>query len=39
LGEQGDARVPVTEWAERMGTIPWEIMSRIGPRLPRRYRT
>ncbi|MEX2622781.1 MAG: alanine racemase [Acidimicrobiia bacterium] len=39
LGRQDDADVPVTEWAERMGTIPWEIMSRIGPRLPRRYRS
>lgn len=39
LGKQGDVAVSVTEWAERMETIPWEIMSRIGPRLPRRYRT
>ena len=37
LGRQGGAEVPVTEWAELMGTIPWEIMSRIGTRLPRRY--
>jgi len=37
LGQQGGADVPVTEWSELMGTIPWEIMSRIGTRLPRRY--
>jgi alanine racemase len=37
LGQQGGAEVPVAEWSELMGTIPWEIMSRIGTRLPRRY--
>jgi alanine racemase len=37
LGQQDGAGVPVTEWSELMGTIPWEIMSRIGTRLPRRY--
>jgi alanine racemase len=37
VGQQGGAEVPVTEWSELMGTIPWEIMSRIGTRLPRRY--
>jgi alanine racemase len=37
LGQQGEIEVPVTEWSELMGTIPWEIMSRIGTRLPRRY--
>ena len=37
LGPQGEAAVAVTEWSELLGTIPWEIMSRIGPRLPRRY--
>jgi alanine racemase len=37
IGRQGEAEVTVDEWAERMGTISWEIVSRIGPRLPRRY--
>jgi alanine racemase len=38
LGEQGRARVAASEWAERVGTIPYEIVCGIGPRVPRRYR-
>jgi alanine racemase len=37
IGRQGGAEVTVDEWARRLGTISWEIVSRIGPRLPRRY--
>ncbi len=29
--------IPVTEVAERAGTIPWEIFTGLGPRLPRLY--
>ncbi|GIU85607.1 MAG: alanine racemase [Acidimicrobiia bacterium] len=38
IGEQGGARVTAAEWAERVGTIPYEIVCGIGPRVPRRYR-
>lgn len=37
VGEQGEERVSATEWAALLGTIPYEIVSRIGPRVPRRY--
>ncbi|HKZ24545.1 MAG TPA: alanine racemase C-terminal domain-containing protein [Acidimicrobiia bacterium] len=29
--------VPVDEWAERLGTITYEVVCGLGPRLPRRY--
>ena len=38
MGRQGDAEVTADEWATATGTINYEIVSRIGPRLPRRYR-
>jgi alanine racemase len=38
LGVQGDQEVTAQEWAERLGTIPYEIVCGIGPRAPRRYR-
>ncbi|MEX2659071.1 MAG: alanine racemase [Acidimicrobiales bacterium] len=37
LGRQGDAEVSVAEWAERLGTITYEITCGIGPRVPRRH--
>lgn len=37
LGGQGSDEIGVEEWAEKLGTITWEVVSRIGPRLPRRY--
>jgi len=37
LGRQGDNEVRAEEWAERVGTIPYEIVCGIGPRVPRRY--
>lgn len=37
LGSQEDDEIPASEWAERMGTIPYEIVCGIGPRVPRRY--
>jgi alanine racemase len=36
LGAQGDERITVGEWAERLGTIPYEVLCGIGPRVPRR---
>jgi alanine racemase len=37
LGAQGDERVTPEEWAERLGTIGYEIVCGIGPRVPRTY--
>jgi alanine racemase len=37
LGRQGDESVTAEELADRGGTIPYEIVSRVGPRVPREY--
>lgn len=37
IGKQGDARVTADEWANALGTIGYEIVCGIGPRVPRRY--
>lgn len=37
LGRQGDQEITASEWAERLGTIAYEIICQIGPRVPRRY--
>lgn len=37
IGRQGNSEVTAQEWAERLGTIPYEIVCGIGPRVPRRY--
>jgi alanine racemase len=37
IGRQGDEEITVAEWAERLGTIPYEVCCGIGPRVPRRY--
>lgn len=37
LGEQDGQRVSAWELARRCGTIPWEILCRIGARVPRVY--
>jgi alanine racemase len=37
LGRQGDEEITASEWAGRLGTIAYEIVSGIGPRVPRRY--
>jgi alanine racemase len=37
LGEQGNLRITASEWAERLGTIAYEIVCGIGPRVPRTY--
>jgi alanine racemase len=37
LGRQGDERITAAEWAERLGTIPYEVCCGIGDRVPRRY--
>jgi alanine racemase len=38
MGSQGSDAITADEWAERLGTINYEIVCRIGPRMPRRYR-
>jgi alanine racemase len=38
LGAQGDEQVTADEWAELLGTIAYEVVARLGPRVPRRYR-
>ncbi len=37
IGCQGDAHVTATEWADRLGTIGYEITCAISARIPRRY--
>jgi alanine racemase len=37
LGAQGDERVGVEEWAEKLGTISYEIVCGISARVPRKY--
>lgn len=37
LGGQGDEYISADEWAEELGTISYEVVCSIGPRVPRRY--
>ena len=37
LGRQGDQVIDATEWAERLGTVPYEILCGISARVARRY--
>ncbi len=37
FGRQGDEHLTVDEWAERVGTITYEVVCGISPRVPRRY--
>ena len=36
LGRQGDQEITADEWAGRLGTISYEVLCGIGPRVPRR---
>jgi alanine racemase len=38
IGRQGTEQVRAEEWAERLGTISYEVLCGIGPRVPRTYR-
>jgi alanine racemase len=38
IGRQGDEEITAHEWAERLGTISYEVLCGIGPRVPRVYR-
>ena len=37
IGRQGDDEITADEWADRLGTINYEVVCGIGPRVPRRY--
>jgi alanine racemase len=37
IGRQGDDEITATEWAQRLGTISYEIVTGIGARVPRSY--
>lgn len=37
LGTQGDEQITADEWADRVGTIAYEIVCGIGPRVPRHF--
>lgn len=37
IGRQGDDQITATEWAERLGTISYEVVTGIGARVPRTY--
>ncbi|MGD2061425.1 MAG: alanine racemase, partial [Acidimicrobiia bacterium] len=37
LGSQGEEEISADDWAEALGTISYEIVCSIGPRVPRRY--
>lgn len=37
IGHQGDAEVTAQEWAQRLGTIAYEVVCGIAPRVPRVY--
>ena len=39
IGRQGDEQIRAEEWATTLGTIGYEIVCGIGPRVPRRYVT
>jgi alanine racemase len=36
LGTQGGETITADDWAERLGTISYEVLCGIGPRVPRR---
>jgi alanine racemase len=37
LGKQGDEQITADEWAEKLGTINYEVVTNIGPRVKRYY--
>jgi alanine racemase len=39
LGAQGDERITAWEWAERLGTIAYEVVCGVSARVPRDYVT
>jgi len=39
IGRQGDERIDVREVAATIGSIPWELLCRLGARIERTYAT
>jgi len=39
LGTQGQERLDVREVAATIGTLPWELLCRLGARIQREYRS
>ncbi len=37
IGRQGDAEITATEWADLLGTISYEVLCDLGPRVPRLF--
>ncbi|MGH3667779.1 MAG: alanine racemase C-terminal domain-containing protein [Acidimicrobiia bacterium] len=37
MGRQGDSAITADDWARALGTISYEVVCEIGPRVPRRY--
>ncbi|MGH8923080.1 MAG: alanine racemase [Acidimicrobiia bacterium] len=37
IGAQGEEQISADEWSSMLGTISYEVVCQIGPRLPRRY--
>ena len=37
LGQDGKERISVDEWVQHLGTVPYEILTSLSPRLPRIY--
>ncbi|HUR19022.1 MAG TPA: alanine racemase [Acidimicrobiales bacterium] len=37
LGRQGDEQIDATEWADRLGTVPYEILCGVSARVARHY--
>jgi alanine racemase len=37
IGSQGDKAITAEDWAEWLGTIPYEIICGVESRIPRRY--
>jgi alanine racemase len=38
LGRQGTEEITADDWAQHLGTISWEVLCGIGPRVPRLVR-
>jgi alanine racemase len=39
IGEQGGEQVTAEDWAKALDTISYEVVTRIGTRVPRSYRS
>jgi alanine racemase len=37
IGRQGNAEITAVEWADLLGTISYEVLCDLGPRVPRLF--